>query len=657
MRTLTSPKAPGAAHQSPTPTRQPLPESLLFRLVQETLAAEATPTGWSFSRVPVHAGDPAGPARSGAGTPAVSRPSDAAEREADAVAARVATGRPAFGPGGPRSAAAPIARAGAGTGRAEPSEDGAVEPELADDPWPDAETATAVGAGQADQADQGEQVLASRDAGPAQVSGGFREALDSSDSGVLIPQPARTHLESAFGRSFGQVRLHRGERSDRLSGAIGARAFTWGSDIHFADHAPAASTPAGLRLLAHELTHVCQQGGRGGGPVHRSEALFFSTLGKQGYFQYAGRFHADHGFPAPVRVSSVEEMLEQLVGISGAPTRVRLVTHAVPSGIFLPLLRSGGTSLFQADLRLQSQSTLEGELGTEHATVGRDDREETIEHHVVPRGWATRLYRQLATDPTWTVFQQGSGLPASLSAGGDLETYLWWLLDRAMLTTQKPGTGRRRDGSPVMEYVLGGFRPAFRAQAVVSIDRTIAIYRALARQHLVARAPARLPRADKEARADQTLTDLQTRVDREGPLLVRTAVTAGDYQPQPVSGSTPRYESIQGAVARGTFANNLLIMKSRLPHGMPFEIRGCRIGQNSGWLSAFRTFWGMGVGGPPGGRRPDVSAPDLRHIFGLRPVGRGRQARTVSEEWLEGPRKRRIYGGTPEFDDHIVHAQ
>ena len=449
------------------------------------------------------------------------------------------------------------------------------------------------------------------------------------------------------------MRLHRDARSDRLSRALGARAFTWGSDIHLAAGAPSPTTPQGLRLLAHELTHVVQGSTR---EVRRAEALYFSTHGKQGYFRYAARFHADHGFPAPVRVSSVEEMLEHLVGLPAGLTRVRLVSHAVPSGVFLPLLRGGGTSLFQSDLRLQSQGRLEGELSTEHATVGRDDREITVEHHLVPRAWAGRLYRRLAADATWAAFRTRYGLPATLASGGDLETYLWWVLDRALLTTQQPTGRTRRDGSPIERHVLG-LPAAARARQVASLDRTIAYYAGLVRLHLVARAPSRLPAREKEQRADQALTDLRGRVDADAPDLVRTTVAAGGLQLGPISDPTPRYEGIQGALERGTYANNLLTVKSRLPDGMPFEIRGCRIGQNQAWLDAFRTFWGLGVGGPPAGRHPDVSAPDLRHIFGLRPVGRGRGRRTVSSEWLEGPRGRRIHGGTPEFDQHIVHAR
>lgn len=41
----------------------------------------------------------------------------------------------------------------------------------------------------------------------------------------------------------------------------GARAFVAGNDIFFAPAAYAPGTSAGQELLAHELTHVVQQGG------------------------------------------------------------------------------------------------------------------------------------------------------------------------------------------------------------------------------------------------------------------------------------------------------------------------------------------------------------------------------------------------------------
>jgi hypothetical protein len=72
-------------------------------------------------------------------------------------------------------------------------------------------------------------------------------------------------MESRFGHDFGAVRVHDDADSARAAGAIGARAFTVGSDIVLGAQERDLSGPRGEALLAHELTHVVQQRG-GGGP-------------------------------------------------------------------------------------------------------------------------------------------------------------------------------------------------------------------------------------------------------------------------------------------------------------------------------------------------------------------------------------------------------
>jgi hypothetical protein len=68
----------------------------------------------------------------------------------------------------------------------------------------------------------------------------------------------RNSMESAFGSDFSHVRLHDDSRSVQLNRQVQAKAFTVGSDIFFG----AGSSPSNPELLAHELTHVIQQGGR-----------------------------------------------------------------------------------------------------------------------------------------------------------------------------------------------------------------------------------------------------------------------------------------------------------------------------------------------------------------------------------------------------------
>jgi len=84
-----------------------------------------------------------------------------------------------------------------------------------------------------------------------------------SGSGQTIPDVNRQMFESTMGHDFSSVNVHTDSESDSLNKQVGARAFTTGSDIFFrqGEYNPASSD--GQRLLAHELTHVVQQGAAG----------------------------------------------------------------------------------------------------------------------------------------------------------------------------------------------------------------------------------------------------------------------------------------------------------------------------------------------------------------------------------------------------------
>jgi len=60
------------------------------------------------------------------------------------------------------------------------------------------------------------------------------------------------------------VRIHTGGEADQLNRQLSAQAFTHGQDIYMGAGKYAPGTSAGNRLLAHELTHVIQQGGTKG---------------------------------------------------------------------------------------------------------------------------------------------------------------------------------------------------------------------------------------------------------------------------------------------------------------------------------------------------------------------------------------------------------
>jgi len=64
-----------------------------------------------------------------------------------------------------------------------------------------------------------------------------------------------------FGRDFSDVRVLADDRAAESARAIHALAYTTGRHIVFAEGQYAPGTPAGQRMLAHELTHVVQQTG------------------------------------------------------------------------------------------------------------------------------------------------------------------------------------------------------------------------------------------------------------------------------------------------------------------------------------------------------------------------------------------------------------
>ncbi len=77
--------------------------------------------------------------------------------------------------------------------------------------------------------------------------------------GEPLSRSARNFLEPCFGRDFSQVRVHTGTAAAESARAIQARAYTAGQDVVFAAGEYAPESGEGLRLLAHELTHVVQQ--------------------------------------------------------------------------------------------------------------------------------------------------------------------------------------------------------------------------------------------------------------------------------------------------------------------------------------------------------------------------------------------------------------
>jgi hypothetical protein len=83
----------------------------------------------------------------------------------------------------------------------------------------------------------------------------FRVTLQPKSGGQPLPSEVRAKMETAFGADFSDVRVHVGHEASR----IGAIAYTWGSNIHFAPGHYNPHTLQGQKVLGHELWHVVQQ--------------------------------------------------------------------------------------------------------------------------------------------------------------------------------------------------------------------------------------------------------------------------------------------------------------------------------------------------------------------------------------------------------------
>jgi hypothetical protein len=88
---------------------------------------------------------------------------------------------------------------------------------------------------------------------PASVTAALAGPGQGLDAGL------RNLARVTLGEAAAGARIHRGAAADRAARSVGARAFTVGRDIVFADGEYAPETGPGRALMLHELVHVAQQ--------------------------------------------------------------------------------------------------------------------------------------------------------------------------------------------------------------------------------------------------------------------------------------------------------------------------------------------------------------------------------------------------------------
>lgn len=98
--------------------------------------------------------------------------------------------------------------------------------------------------------------------------GSLAARMQSPDQGRPLGDAVRGRMEKSFDADFSAVRIHDTPQDRKDTAALGARAVAMGGDVWLGR----GESESDSKLMAHELTHVVQQGGASQGKAKREEA-------------------------------------------------------------------------------------------------------------------------------------------------------------------------------------------------------------------------------------------------------------------------------------------------------------------------------------------------------------------------------------------------
>ncbi|MCA6364292.1 MAG: DUF4157 domain-containing protein [Bacteroidetes bacterium] len=148
----------------------------------------------------------------------------------------------------------------------------------------------------------------------------IEEQLKNVSGGRPMEPGIRGWMEQRFGVSFAAVRIHTDSQAIRLCNELGAHAFAYGSNIFFNAGKYDPESTEGKRLLAHELTHVIQQGYA---PESNSDAAEASAQVQQSTAPEVKKSAPEVKKSAP-EVQKAEPVAQRLPGgVSNAPLSVQ----------------------------------------------------------------------------------------------------------------------------------------------------------------------------------------------------------------------------------------------------------------------------------------------------------------------------------------------
>lgn len=202
-------------------------------------------------------------------------------------------------------------------------------------------------------AEEEEPLQASGDSGsnaPA-VTPAAQAGIHNLPGGNPLSPALRAFFEPRFGADFRGVRVHTDSQAADTAKSLNARAFTLGREVVFGAGEYSPATTQGKKLLAHELTHVVQQG-RANSPSRNSiqRRLFVSGGNEAEVREYLGLvgdaagFRLNWAFANPrVRVAgdtpggptsqNARRMLRQVINDPRQHAELHIGTHQPRVGV------------------------------------------------------------------------------------------------------------------------------------------------------------------------------------------------------------------------------------------------------------------------------------------------------------------------------------
>jgi hypothetical protein len=124
------------------------------------------------------------------------------------------------------------------------------------------------------------------------------EKVIGSSGGRPLEAEVGAEMRARLGHDFSHVRVHHDDRAHAAATAMGALAYTVGSDIVFQRSGYNPATAEGRLILAHELTHVIQQSQ---GPVDGAEMAGGHRISSPGdRFERAAEANAERAIRMPI---------------------------------------------------------------------------------------------------------------------------------------------------------------------------------------------------------------------------------------------------------------------------------------------------------------------------------------------------------------------